>query len=183
MDLKMDFEMDSMMDLLEIPNDICLGLWMFTNIGCESCALSERKFIHSIHTFQFECNSEMEHDSNSWKYITFPKKTDYTAYYRLKLCNSCTNRKYCEWISSNVSIQFTVKPWTMSVSNQEEKTDNNDDGLEDLGIPVPVQTFLWGQIAPFIRPKLGKLHEAACMVSIFSIFFLQLHSHFSICLI
>lgn len=66
--------MDSMMDLLELPNDICLGLWMFTNIGCESCALSERKFIHSIHTFQFECNSEMEHDSNSCKYITFPKK-------------------------------------------------------------------------------------------------------------
>lgn len=54
----------------------------------------------------------------------------------------------------------------MSVSNQEEKTDNNEDGLLDLGIPVPVQTFLWGQIAPFIRPKLGKLHEAACMVCI-----------------
>lgn len=54
----------------------------------------------------------------------------------------------------------------MSVSNQEEKPDNNDDGLQDLGIPVPIQTFLWGQIAPFIRPKLGKLHEAACMVTI-----------------
>lgn len=40
-----------------------------------------------------------------------------------------------------------------------------DDGLQDLGLPVPVQTFLWGQIAPFIRPKLGKLHEATCMVS------------------
>ena len=39
-----------------------------------------------------------------------------------------------------------------------------DDGLQDLGLPVPVQTFLWGQIAPFIRPKLGKLHEATCMV-------------------
>ncbi|KAJ6637292.1 Protein unc-80 like [Pseudolycoriella hygida] len=38
-----------------------------------------------------------------------------------------------------------------------------DDGLQDLGLPVPVQTFLWGQIAPFIRPKLGKLHEATCM--------------------
>lgn len=42
-----------------------------------------------------------------------------------------------------------------------------DDGLHDLGLPVPVQTFLWGQIAPFIRPKLGKLHEAACMVIYF----------------
>lgn len=41
-----------------------------------------------------------------------------------------------------------------------------DDGLQDLGLPVPVQTFLWGQIAPFIRPKLGKLHESACTVCI-----------------
>lgn len=39
-----------------------------------------------------------------------------------------------------------------------------DDGLQDLGLPVPIQTFLWRQIAPFIRPKLGKLHEASCMV-------------------
>uniref|UniRef100_A0A1B0CSU9 Uncharacterized protein n=2 Tax=Lutzomyia longipalpis TaxID=7200 RepID=A0A1B0CSU9_LUTLO len=41
--------------------------------------------------------------------------------------------------------------------------DAMDDGLQDLGVPVPVQTFLWRQIAPFIRPKLGKLHEASCM--------------------
>lgn len=40
-----------------------------------------------------------------------------------------------------------------------------EDGMQDLGLPVPVQTFLWRQIAPFIRPKLGKLHEASCMVS------------------
>lgn len=57
----------------------------------------------------------------------------------------------------------------MSVSNQDEKTDNNDDGLQDLGIPVPIQTYLWGQLAPFIRPKLGKLHEAACMVNIHNV--------------
>lgn len=54
----------------------------------------------------------------------------------------------------------------MSVSNQEDKPDGNDDGLEDLGIPVPIQTFLWSQIAPFIRPKLGKHHEATCVVSL-----------------
>lgn len=53
----------------------------------------------------------------------------------------------------------------MSISNQDDKRDNDEDGLQDLGVPVPIQTFLWGQIAPFIRPKLGKLHEAACMVS------------------
>lgn len=40
-----------------------------------------------------------------------------------------------------------------------------EDGLLDLGVPVQVQSFLWRQIAPFIRPKLGKLHEASCMVS------------------
>lgn len=38
------------------------------------------------------------------------------------------------------------------------------DGMQDLDLPVSVQTFLWGQIAPFIRPKLGKVHEATCMV-------------------
>jgi UNC80 N-terminal len=43
-----------------------------------------------------------------------------------------------------------------------------DDGMHDLSrLPVPVQIFLWRQIAPFVRPKLGKLHEANCMVSIF----------------
>lgn len=47
----------------------------------------------------------------------------------------------------------------------------DDDGLQDLGLPVPVQTFLWRQIAPFIRPKLGKLHEASCMVRIINTFF------------
>lgn len=45
-----------------------------------------------------------------------------------------------------------------------------DEGLQDLGLPVPVQTFLWRQIAPFIRPKLGKLHEASCIVSIIDLF-------------
>ena len=47
-----------------------------------------------------------------------------------------------------------------------DNPDNMDDGgLQDLGrLPVPVQTFLWRQIAPFVRPKLGKLHEANCMV-------------------
>lgn len=52
----------------------------------------------------------------------------------------------------------------MSITNQDESRNAFDDGLQDLGLPVSVQTFLWGQIAPFIRPKLGKLHEAACMV-------------------
>lgn len=51
-------------------------------------------------------------------------------------------------------------------SNAQSDATNNifDDGLQDLNLPVPVQTFLWRQIAPFIRPKLGKLHEASCTV-------------------
>lgn len=64
----------------------------------------------------------------------------------------------------------------MSVSNQEDKPDA-DDGLEDLGIPVPIQTFLWGQIAPFIRPKLGKHHEATCVVIIQIRLFFNFHFH------
>lgn len=53
----------------------------------------------------------------------------------------------------------------MSISNQSsDKREAYDDGLQDLGVPISVQTFLWSQIAPFIRPKLGKLHEAACQV-------------------
>ncbi|XP_059219265.1 protein unc-80 homolog isoform X7 [Stomoxys calcitrans] len=50
-------------------------------------------------------------------------------------------------------------------NNNEEFDIDQDDGLQDLGLPVSVQTFLWQQIAPFIRPKLGKLHEASCMES------------------
>ncbi|XP_037944678.1 protein unc-80 homolog isoform X2 [Teleopsis dalmanni] len=48
-------------------------------------------------------------------------------------------------------------------NNGEEFDIDQDDGMQDLGLPVSVQTFLWRQIAPFIRPRLGKLHEASCM--------------------
>lgn len=50
-------------------------------------------------------------------------------------------------------------------TNNDDFEIDQDDGMQDLGLPVSVQTFLWRQIAPFIRPKLGKLHEASCMVS------------------
>lgn len=60
-------------------------------------------------------------------------------------------------------------------NNSHGANNNNDDfdfdqdsGLQDLGLPVSVQTFLWRQIAPFIRPKLGKLHESTCLVSLAS---------------
>ncbi|XP_067617924.1 protein unc-80 homolog isoform X6 [Eurosta solidaginis] len=49
------------------------------------------------------------------------------------------------------------------INNNEEYDIDQDNGMQDLGLPVSVQTFLWRQIAPFIRPKLGKLHEASCM--------------------
>ncbi|KAJ1528104.1 hypothetical protein ONE63_008019 [Megalurothrips usitatus] len=38
-----------------------------------------------------------------------------------------------------------------------------EDSYNDQSLPVPIQTFMWHQISPFIRPKLGKAHEAACM--------------------
>lgn len=35
---------------------------------------------------------------------------------------------------------------------------------EEFAVPIPIQTFLWRQTCPFIRPRLGKLHEATCVV-------------------
>ncbi|XP_030758641.1 protein unc-80 homolog isoform X4 [Sitophilus oryzae] len=35
--------------------------------------------------------------------------------------------------------------------------------LGDMALPIPIQIFLWRQVSPFVRPKLGKLHEASCM--------------------
>lgn len=52
-----------------------------------------------------------------------------------------------------------------TLSPSESSKNALRDGLQDSGLPVPVQTFLWRQITPFIRPKLGRLHEASCMVS------------------
>ncbi|XP_068157117.1 protein unc-80 homolog [Drosophila tropicalis] len=52
---------------------------------------------------------------------------------------------------------------TATNNNNDDFDFDQDDGLQDLGLPVSVQTFLWRQIAPFIRPKLGKLHESTCL--------------------
>ncbi|KAF2346888.1 Cation channel complex component UNC80 N-terminal [Trinorchestia longiramus] len=41
---------------------------------------------------------------------------------------------------------------------------DDDSPAEDVAVPLSIQTFLWRQSSPFIRPKLGKLHEATCMV-------------------
>lgn len=45
---------------------------------------------------------------------------------------------------------------------------------DEFAVPIPIQTFLWGQTCPFIRPRLGKLHEATCVVSFFLIILLIL---------
>ncbi|XP_011346095.1 protein unc-80 homolog isoform X3 [Ooceraea biroi] len=34
--------------------------------------------------------------------------------------------------------------------------------MQEYPLPIPVQMFLWRHIRPFIRAKLGKLHEASC---------------------
>ncbi|CAB3250721.1 unnamed protein product [Arctia plantaginis] len=36
-----------------------------------------------------------------------------------------------------------------------------DPNAEEV-IPIPVQIFLWRQTSPFVRPRLGKVHDAAC---------------------
>lgn len=48
----------------------------------------------------------------------------------------------------------------MKVQNMTE-----DDPSTDELVPIPVQIFLWRQSSPFVRPRLGKVHDAACMVS------------------
>ncbi|XP_069159541.1 protein unc-80 homolog isoform X1 [Procambarus clarkii] len=45
----------------------------------------------------------------------------------------------------------------------KRKACDEDWEREELAVPLPIQTFLWRQSSPFIRPKLGKLHEATCM--------------------
>ncbi|XP_071534011.1 protein unc-80 homolog isoform X8 [Panulirus ornatus] len=45
----------------------------------------------------------------------------------------------------------------------KRKPADDDWVREELAVPLPIQTFLWRQSSPFIRPKLGKLHEATCM--------------------
>lgn len=70
------------------------------------------------------------------------------------------------WINFHSEQQYRSSAFRMSTIHMDSSDlGPMDDGLQDLGLPVPVQTFLWGQIAPFIRPKLGKLHEATCQVS------------------
>ncbi|XP_042889771.1 protein unc-80 homolog isoform X4 [Penaeus japonicus] len=45
----------------------------------------------------------------------------------------------------------------------KRKSSDEEWEREELAVPLPIQTFLWRQSSPFIRPKLGKLHEATCM--------------------
>ncbi|CAL8099332.1 unnamed protein product [Orchesella dallaii] len=48
----------------------------------------------------------------------------------------------------------------MVVIQQDDLPESAD---EEHCIPIPIQTFLWRQTCPFIRPRLGKLHEATCV--------------------
>ncbi|XP_071635615.1 protein unc-80 homolog isoform X3 [Temnothorax longispinosus] len=43
-----------------------------------------------------------------------------------------------------------------------DKRRSMDGGTQEYPLPIPVQMFLWRHIRPFIRAKLGKLHEASC---------------------
>ncbi|XP_076295581.1 unc80, NALCN channel complex subunit isoform X10 [Lasioglossum baleicum] len=43
-----------------------------------------------------------------------------------------------------------------------DKRRSVDANLQEQALPIPVQMFLWQQLRPFIRAKLGKLHEALC---------------------
>ncbi|XP_071097692.1 protein unc-80 homolog [Haliotis cracherodii] len=45
----------------------------------------------------------------------------------------------------------------------KRKTVGGDDLDGDQSVPLPIQTFFWRQISPFIRPKQGKMCDAACV--------------------
>ncbi|CAH1139308.1 unnamed protein product [Phyllotreta striolata] len=44
----------------------------------------------------------------------------------------------------------------------EERRCSAEINLADNALPIPIQIFLWKQVGPFVKPKLGKLHEASC---------------------
>ncbi|KAK0161492.1 hypothetical protein PV327_009957 [Microctonus hyperodae] len=44
-----------------------------------------------------------------------------------------------------------------------DKRRSIDAGLMEQALPIPIQLYLWRQLRPFTRAKLGKLHEASCM--------------------
>ncbi|XP_013174007.1 PREDICTED: protein unc-80 homolog isoform X2 [Papilio xuthus] len=39
----------------------------------------------------------------------------------------------------------------------------DEDSSNEEVVPIPVQIFLWRQTTPFVRPRLGKVHDASCM--------------------
>ncbi|CAK1579375.1 unnamed protein product [Parnassius mnemosyne] len=43
------------------------------------------------------------------------------------------------------------------------KESSDDDSSNEEVVPIPVQIFLWRQTTPFVRPRLGKVHDASCM--------------------
>uniref|UniRef100_A0A1I7Z5Q5 UNC80 domain-containing protein n=1 Tax=Steinernema glaseri TaxID=37863 RepID=A0A1I7Z5Q5_9BILA len=47
----------------------------------------------------------------------------------------------------------------------------DDDENECESVPLPIQTFLWRQSNPFLGAKIGKLHEASCVVSAYRFLF------------
>lgn len=61
-----------------------------------------------------------------------------------------------------VYFRFWNRRYPDTIMKQKEGV--QDETFNDQALPIPIQIFLWRQISPFIKPKLGKLHEATCMV-------------------
>ncbi|CAN7946273.1 unnamed protein product, partial [Ixodes pacificus] len=45
----------------------------------------------------------------------------------------------------------------------KRKLEDDQSEPDELAVPLPIQTFLWRQTSPFIRPKIGKTHDASAM--------------------
>ncbi|KAK9884494.1 hypothetical protein WA026_007335 [Henosepilachna vigintioctopunctata] len=52
--------------------------------------------------------------------------------------------------------------WERMPTSESEKY--SPDNLSDLAIPIPIQIYLWKQVSPFIKQRLGKFHEASCSI-------------------
>ncbi|KZS13208.1 Unc-80 protein [Daphnia magna] len=53
----------------------------------------------------------------------------------------------------------------MDSGTKQKKKNATDQPVSEDIVPLHIQTFLWRQTSSFLRPKIGKMHEASCIVS------------------
>nr|CAH0099449.1 unnamed protein product [Daphnia galeata] len=51
----------------------------------------------------------------------------------------------------------------MDSGTKQKKKNGADQPVSEDIVPLHIQTFLWRQTSSFLRPKIGKMHEASCI--------------------